>query len=396
MRVAVVGCGTAGPAVAVLLARQGHAVEVFERSPDPLPVGAGILLQPTGMAVLHRLGLLEEVRASADAVTRVHGVTRSGRAVMDFDYGDLGPGLHGLGVHRGTLFAALRGALERAGVPVHTGVRITGRDGGRLAGAEDHGRFDLVIAADGARSALRDELGGRVRTYRWGALWAIVEDPDGRHAGALSQTFDGTHRLLGLLPTGPSPLPAGRRRAVSLFWSVRTDRIAALQAEGVEAFKTRVRALTGEAADVLEALTSPEQLLPAVYYDASVRRLHADGLVALGDAAHAMSPQLGQGANLALVDAALLADALAVHLNVDDALAAYARERRAHLRFYAWASRGLNVVFQHDRPRLALPRDHLITPATRIPWFRRAMLETLAGVRTGPVGRLDGDWLSPR
>ena len=78
MNVGVVGCGTGGPAAAVLLARQGHRVEVFEQEPSPGPVGAGLLLQPTGMAVLERLGVLERVRACADPVRRIHGARSPG------------------------------------------------------------------------------------------------------------------------------------------------------------------------------------------------------------------------------------------------------------------------------------------------------------------------------
>ena len=395
MRIAVVGCGTAGPAAALLLARAGHEVVVFEQAPDPRPVGAGLLLQPTGMAVLARLGLLGAVRAAADPVRRVHGEDRHGRTIMELRYADLDPGLHALGVHRGTLFGALAGALRAEGVPIHAGVAVTGRRGRLLAGAEEHGAFELVVAADGARSAVRAELGGRVRGYRWGALWTILEDPGGRRSGVLDQVFDGTHRLLGLLPTGRSPVPAGTRRAVSVFWSVRADRIGALQAAGVAGFKAHVRALTDRVEDLLDQLHDPAQLLPAVYHDVRLPRWHGDGLAAVGDAAHAMSPQLGQGANLALVDAAVLADAIAAHPRLPEALAAYSRARRAHLRYYTYASWALNAVFQHDRPRMALPRDRLIGPACRVPWTRRVMLETLAGVRTGPFSRLEGEWLSP-
>jgi hypothetical protein len=63
MRIAVVGSGTAGPAAAILLARQGHQVTLMERAPRRLPVGAGFLLQPTGWSVLRELGLEEILRA---------------------------------------------------------------------------------------------------------------------------------------------------------------------------------------------------------------------------------------------------------------------------------------------------------------------------------------------
>ena len=88
MRIGIVGAGTAGLAAAALFARAGHAVEVLERAPDPGPVGAGLLLQPTGMAVLERLGVLDEVRAGAapDRAGRRHHRRR--------------PAVHGPGVFR--------------------------------------------------------------------------------------------------------------------------------------------------------------------------------------------------------------------------------------------------------------------------------------------------------
>jgi 2-polyprenyl-6-methoxyphenol hydroxylase-like FAD-dependent oxidoreductase len=389
MRVGVVGCGTGGPAAAVLLARAGHEVELLEQAPDPGPAGAGLLLQPTGMAVLERLGLLARVRAGAEEVRRVHGADVSGRTIMDLRYADLDGDLHALGVHRGVLFGALRDALGEAGVPVRPGVRITGRRGGVLLDGEggEHGPYDLVVAADGARSALRDWVPGRrlERTYRWGALWTILPDPDGRCAGVLDQVFDGTHRLLGLLPLGTPPHLG--TRSTSLFWSVRADRIEAARAGGIDALKAEMRSLAPQAAPLLDGLQDMGALTPAVYRDVRMRQLHGNGIALVGDAGHAMSPQLGQGANLALTDAAALADALAAEPRLDAALARYTRSRRLHLRYYTLASWALNAVFQHDCGAMAWPRDHLIGPAARVPPMRRLMLETLAGrVLAGPPG----------
>src|SRR3954447_24866298 len=221
LRVAVVGCGTAGPAAALLLHRAGQAVEVFERVPEPGSVGAGLLVQPTGMAVLERLGLLGPLLAAGARIERLHRATTDGRAVMDLRYADLRPGLFGLGLHRGALFGALAGALRADAVPVHAGVAIerletAGDDAPvrlRDADGERHGPYDLVLVADGARSGLRAQAGipGRVSRYPWGALWAIVPDPDGAFRGVLDQTYRGTREMLGFLPTGDR---------VSFFWSV--------------------------------------------------------------------------------------------------------------------------------------------------------------------------------
>ena len=358
MRVAVLGCGTGGPAAALLLARAGHHVEIFERAPSLGPVGAGILLQPTGMAVLDRLGLLERVLEAGSRVDHLHGVTCDGRLVMDLRYGDLDPGLFGLGLHRGDLFAALHGAVCAEGIPVHAGREITRR--------EELDGFDLIVAADGARSTARGwhpELVRRARPYPWGAVWAIVEDPGDRYAGALAQVYRGTRAMLGFLPTGP-----GR---VSLFWSLPVSE----PVPAVDELRQRIRALTDRADPILERL---ETILPAHYHDVVLRRLHAPGIAFVGDAGHAMSPQLGQGANLALVDAACLAD----HLHD---LPAYSAARRAPLRYYGWASRLMTPVFQSRLGLLGPVRDRLFHPVTRIPFVRRQSLLSMAGRKTGLV-----------
>jgi 2-polyprenyl-6-methoxyphenol hydroxylase-like FAD-dependent oxidoreductase len=386
LRIAVAGCGTAGPAAALLLRRAGHDVTVYERFEDPRPVGAGILVQPTGMAVLDELGLGSAIREEGARVERLHGATAGGRTVLDLRYSDLEPGLHGLGLHRGALFATLHGALEAAKVPIHLGCALTGidRDGDGawlLAGeaAERHGPYDLVVVADGARSALRGATGipHRVRPYPWGAVWAIAHDAAGEYGGVLAQTYRGTRGMAGFLPTGREP--ESGMRVVSLFWSLRADAVAAWRAAGTEAWKAQVLALEPRAAVILDQVGDIETLTFAAYHDVRMRRWHGDRVVMLGDAGHAMSPQLGQGANLALVDASALARALAEHGDVPSALAAYSRARRANLLYYGAASRGLTPLFQSSLGALGPPRDALMGPACRFGPTRRLMLSSLAG-----------------
>ncbi|MBE2315192.1 FAD-dependent monooxygenase [Solirubrobacter sp. CPCC 204708] len=365
----MVGAGTAGLATAILLARAGAHVEVLERAPEPGPVGAGLLLQPTGMGVLARLGVLERVEAGAARIDRIVGTTVRGRRFMDMAY----RGEHGLGVHRGALFSALCDAAVDAGVRVIAGAEIVDyRPEGVLTDARGrtHGPYDLVVGADGARSTMRRFLDVRARVYehRWGALWGVFDDPGGVFGTELDQYFDGASRMAGFLPTGSG--------AVSLFWSVRLDRVAQVRAAGMDAFRRELVALA-PVAETLD-LGSMDTLLEASYRQISLPRWHAGRLVVLGDAAHALSPQLGQGANLALMDAAALADA--------DSLAAFEASRRAQARFYAFGARSLNTVFQSDCNAMALPRDLLFPVFARM--FPGRALAVLSGRATGPFSSI--------
>ena len=112
-KIGVVGCGSAGPAAAVLLAHQGHQVTLFERVAALGPVGAGFLLQPTGLAVLAALGILEPILDHGAPVQRLVCRTRGGTTLLDLHYDELRPGLYGVGLHRAVLlhYLAIRQSL---------------------------------------------------------------------------------------------------------------------------------------------------------------------------------------------------------------------------------------------------------------------------------------------
>src|SRR5690606_2495014 len=154
--------GTAGQCVSVLLSRDGHAVEVFERVAAPGPVGAGFLLQPSGLQVLWAMGLLPRVLEHGAVVRRLYGDTAQGRPVMDMRYTGLDGRLAGIGMQRGALFSILADAWEgHASLRAGTCVVDVEADGRHLLDEHGvrHGPYDLVVVADGAASQLRTRIG---------------------------------------------------------------------------------------------------------------------------------------------------------------------------------------------------------------------------------------------
>jgi 2-polyprenyl-6-methoxyphenol hydroxylase-like FAD-dependent oxidoreductase len=117
--------------------------------------------------------------------------------------------------------------------------------------------------------------------------------------------------------------------------------------------------------------------------DVVMSHWHTRAVVHLGDSAHAMSPQLGQGANLALYDAWVLAECVATQPSVPQALEAYTRARRAHLGYYQLVTRGLTPFFQSDHAGLGLLRDVFMPIMNRVPAFNRAMVIGMCGIADG-------------
>ena len=388
--IAIVGYGSGGQAAALALSRDGHRVEVFEQASSLRPVGAGFLLQPTGLSALWELGLLAPALALGRRVDRLYGENEGGRAVMDMAYAGLDPRLFGLGLQRNAVFELLRDAWPGAG-DVRTGTRIRAlAPGGREliddAGGR-HGPYDLVVAADGAASCLRASVGApRLdRPYPWGALWCLLPEGNWPWRNELRQRYRRAREMAGMLPVGARPGDATPR--LSFFWSLPVAALPDWSREGLPAWKSRATTLWPALAPMLESIQAPEQLAQARYRDAIPGAWSRGRLALLGDAAHAMSPQLGQGVNMALLDALALRDALRDSDEVEPALAAYGAARRRHVAIYQFWSRWLTPVFQSEADGVAWLRDRLFLPMGRLPGGRGQMLRVLTGTQRGWLGR---------
>jgi 2-polyprenyl-6-methoxyphenol hydroxylase-like FAD-dependent oxidoreductase len=381
VEVGICGGGIAGLACATFMARAGWRVTVFDRLDAPAPVGSGLILQPVGLAVLDELGLADRLRAAGAPITRLYGLSiPSRRVVLDVRYAARGRAApHGLGVHRGALFDALYTAACAAGVVMEMRREIVGCDDRSFLFA--HGarsaRFDLAIDALGVRSPLRARPG---RDLAYGALWANVDLVGRFDPHALEQRYERAHTMAGVLPIG------GARAA--LFWSLKGEHYDAWRSRGLGAWREEALALWPDLAPLLDQIGDLGAFVFARYAHGTMRRPWSRGLVHVGDCAHAASPQLGQGANMALLDALALARALAAHRDAEEAVRLYARLRRWHVRLYQAASWMFTPAYQSDSALIAWVRDWLIGPISRVPPVPTLLAALVAGELGAPLAAI--------
>ena len=373
LSIAVAGAGIGGLAAACLLADAGHRVTLYDRFPEPRPVGSGLVIQPVGLAVLAILGLADEARALGQPLRRLFGENAAGRPVLDVSYGTES----GLGIHRATLHGLLWQAAQARAIPIQPGAEITGRDGSCLRiNGRSTAPADLIIDAMGARSPLSPLV---ARALPYGALWTTVDWPaTDLPLTELRQRYRAAARMIGVLPIGR--LPGDSRPKAALFWSTRTD---APPGDWI----SEAHALWPAAAPFLAQVTDPAQMTLARYSHGTLRGPYADGLVHIGDAAHRASPQLGQGANMALLDAHALALAL-THADGQDPLALYARARRAHVALYQAFSAAFTPQYQSDSRALPWLRDHLLHPLSQFPPLPRLLTRLVTGRLVPPLASL--------
>jgi 2-polyprenyl-6-methoxyphenol hydroxylase-like FAD-dependent oxidoreductase len=398
LEIGIVGCGIAGQAAASFLADAGHVVTLLERFEQPQAVGAGLLLQPTGLSVLRTLGLEPEAIAAGARIDGILGENQWGVRVIDLDYGDLHPAAFALGIGRSPLFDLLHRRVLASGARLVTGVEIVDfeREGARAVAldrkARRHGPFDLLVVADGAHSALRPRVFPRARApiYPWGCIWATVADTHAFGATRLlRQRFSGTSTMMGLLPVAPGRL--------TLFWSLPTSELEGEQPLDLAAMRREALVLWPLAAAVVERAVDAGTFARATYRHVSLPRWNDGPVLFIGDAAHGTSPQLGQGANLGLLDAHALGRSLAEAADVPQALERYAARRGPSDRFYGTASHLLTPFFQSHHDLLAIPRDLLLHRACVTPPIRRVLAGALAGLRRGwwSADSLDADGRYP-
>lgn len=394
LNIAITGAGPAGLAAALYLSRAGHRVAIFEKFDAPKPLGSGLILQPTGMTVLDDLGLLERMLGFGARIDRLFGADAvSGRTVLDVRYDAQRGGRFGLGVHRAALFGVLFEAVQQAGIAVETDVDIAEFDntgeGAFLLDAKGRriGGFDLVVDASGARSRLRRfaDQTSEPKPLTYGAFWGSLGWRSGFEPNALTQRYSKASVMIGVLPIGRAR--SDGEQMAAFFWSLKPQDADSVMAAGLDAWKERVETLWPQCAAFTNQINSFDQLSLARYGHHTLRRPAGRRLAVIGDAAHSTSPQLGQGANMALLDAAALAHALNANGSVADALDAYCGARRWHLRIFQSLSRMFTPFYQSDSVLLPLMRDRLVATIARIPPAPQFLASMVAGTVVDPFAK---------
>lgn len=396
IKIAICGAGPAGLAAALFLHRQGHDVEILERFSEPAPVGSGLILQPTGLSVLAALGLIDRMTHLGHRIDRLRGTdAKSGRTVLDVRYSDGPRERFGLAVQRAALFSALHEAVAAEGIVIRPASAVAGVENAdsrpmlTLVDGRELGPYDLVVDASGSRSVLVSRLlpQEEARELSYGAFWATL-DADGfafeRHA--LVQRYHHAEIMIGVLPVGR--LERGAAERLAFFWSQKTGDAERVKAAGLSTWKASVLSYWPELEPLLDQIRSFDDLVLARYQHRTLRRPCRGRVVFIGDSAHCTSPQLGQGANMALLDAAALAQGLSANSDIDGAIQAYCDARRDHVQLFQFLSLAFTPFYQSDSHLVSFVRDQLVATVANVPPFPRLLASIVSGTLIDPLRRI--------
>ncbi len=395
LNIGIAGCGPAGLAAALMLHRSGHQITLFDQFDEPGPVGSGLMIQPTGMAVLVKLGLANEVARRGSRIRGLKGLEEHGRTALDAHYDKLGlAGAFGIGIHRASLFTVLYAAVQHEGIQIETGRAIAASSinaSGRSLSFTDGSKscaFDLIVDASGWQTVFDDTP---KNILPFGAIWASlpVEADDPYDLGLLEQRYRRAGQMVGVLPIGSRTVDGHQEAA--FFWSLKVADHAAWCATPIDEWKAQVRALWPETLPLLDRITSRDQLTFARYAHRTAKRPVGKRMIAIGDSWHSASPQLGQGANMALLDAWSLQRGLAEGRTLGEALRLAKGWRRDHVDIYQWITAFFTPLYQSDGSIEPWLRDRILAPLSQVWPISRIQALLMSGMFGSPLASLGLD-----
>lgn len=373
----ILGGGIAGLTAAIALKQAGIAATVFEAAPAIKPLGAGLLLAANAVKAYEKLGIAGRIVERGRLLPNFSILDERGRVISTVDAMAVRRkyGLHNFAIHRAALHEAL--LSELAPGQVVTGKRATGASVGAngkvIVSFADGSALttDYLIVADGIHSAVRRQLLPLSEPrYAGYTCWRAVIDNPGLTLNRASETWGAAGRF-GIVPL------AGNQ----IYWFACVN--APVNDPGMQ--KARVADLQGlfasfhpEVPAILAATRDHQLIWNDIIAIRPIPRFAFGPIVLIGDAAHATTPNLGQGACQAIVDAVVLKAALETHANPVDAFAAFEQRRLGRAQFIVNSSWTMGKIAQIESPWLAALRNAFLrlTPAWANEWqLRRVITE---------------------
>lgn len=385
-KIAVVGGGIVGMSTALFL-KERFDVTLFEREAHPVPLGAGIMLQPSGLNVLRKLGVLDEVYARGQLIEGFLGENITGSIDFNIDFSKHKGGVYGLGVQRGSIFFALLNKVKSTSIQFETGQEIidfkTQKSKTVLISktGEDFGAYDFTLVANGARSSLREKFSNFYfsRLSGQGAIWTKVNPSQSSPKNRIHQIYDGTQKMLGLMPIG-SISDTNTEKKLNFFFGTSLQYIKQWHNKNLLEWKAEVLSVSKEFKQYTDQIQSKDDLVCAPYFDVWAKKYYQNNFLFIGDAAHAMGPHLSSGTNLGLLDALCLDLLFRDTTDHKSVFVNFQKQREDQLKYYQSISRYITPYFQSETDK-SFVRSYILKYLYKLPKVSDIMVQTITGRR---------------
>lgn len=326
MRVLVSGGGIGGLTAAIALTQRGIDVDLVERGASWQTTGAGISLNPNGDRVFRDLGLDGDVADAGFRIEVLRLLDAAGTSIGEFPYGPwLGVG-GAIAIHRDALQQVLVKAASSSRLTLGRTVSRVDDDGSAVRVTFHDGSvatYAVVVVAEGIRSTTRTTVFGPVQARPVGQMYwrTAVSEP----VVDLLTMVTAEDRFVSLIPLSPT------QTYISV--QARSDPFPVAPGERIASMRAATDGIAGPVSAAIDAIPSDDDVFVGPAEELVDIHWRHSRVVLIGDAAHALSPSFGQGANLALEDAYVLAEELASTDDVDSALDGFVARRKPRVAF---------------------------------------------------------------